>query len=57
MANKLVQKLKVIESKTELTMKPRTCLDVQGYQAVVPLYLMGVPNNMITKKMVPMNRK
>lgn len=57
MANKLVQKLKVIESKTEPTMKPRTCLGVQSYQAVVPLYLMGVPNNMVTKKMVPMKRK
>ena len=57
MASKLVQKLKVIESKTEPTMKPRTCLGVQGYQAVVPLYLMGVPNNMVTKKMVPMKQK
>lgn len=57
MANKLVQKLKVIESKTEPTMKPRTCLGVQGYQAVVPLYLMGVPNNMVTKKIVPMKQK
>lgn len=57
MANKLVQKLKVIESKTEPTMKPRTCLGVQGYQAIVPLYLMGVPNNMVTKKMVPMKQK
>lgn len=57
MAGKLVQKLKVIESKTEPTMKPRTCLGVQGYQAVVPLYLMGVPNNMVTKKMVPMKQK
>ena len=57
MANKLVQKLKVIESKTEPTMKPRTCLGVQGYQAVVPLYLMGVPNNMVTKKIVLMKQK
>lgn len=57
MASKLVQKLKVIESKTEPTMKPRTCLGIQGYQAVVPLYLMGVPNNMVTKKMVPMKQK
>lgn len=38
-------------------MKPRTCLGVQDYQAVVPLYLMGVPNNMVTKKMVPMKQK
>lgn len=57
MASKLVQKLKVIESKTEPTMKPRNKLDVCGYQAVVPLYLQGVPNNMVNKKMVPVKQK
>ncbi len=57
MATKLVQKLKVIESKTEPMMKPRSKLDVCGYQAVVPLYLQGVPNNMVNKKMVPVKQK
>lgn len=57
MATNLVQKLKVIESKTEPTMKPRNQLNVCGYQAVVPLYLQGVPNNMIDKKMVPVKQK
>ena len=57
MATKLVQKLKVIESKTEPTMKPKNVLGVQGYQAIVPLYLMGVPNNMVTKKMTPVKQK
>lgn len=57
MASKLVQKLKVIESKTEPTMKPRNKLDVCGYQAIVPLYLQGVPNNMVNKKMVPIKQK
>ena len=57
MASKLVQKLKVIESKTEPAMKPRNTLSVCGYQAVVPLYLQGVPNNMINKKMVPVKQK
>lgn len=57
MATKLVQKLKVIESKTEPTMKPKNVLGVAGYQAIVPLYLQGVPNNMVTKKMVPMKQK
>lgn len=57
MATKLVQKLKVIESKTEPTMKPRSALSVCGYQAVVPLYLQGVPNNMVNKKMVPIKQK
>lgn len=57
MATKLVQKLKVIESKTEPTMKPRNTLSVAGYQAIVPLYLQGVPNNMVNKKMVPVKQK
>lgn len=57
MATKLVQKLKVIESKTEPTMKPRNTLSVCGYQAIVPLYLNGVPNNMVNKKMVPIKQK
>ena len=57
MATKLVQKLKVIESKTETTMKPKNVLGVAGYQAIVPLYLQGVPNNMVTKKMTPVKQK
>lgn len=57
MASKLVQKLKIIESKTEPMMKPRNKLDVCGYQAIVPLYLQGVPNNMVNKKMVPIKQK
>lgn len=57
MATKLVQKLKVIESKTEPTMKPKNTLSVAGYQAIVPLYLQGVPNNMVTKKMTPVKQK
>ena len=57
MASKLVQRLKVIESKTEPTMKPKNQLGVCGYQAIVPLYLQGVPNNMMNKKMVPVKQK
>lgn len=57
MASKLVQRLKVIENKTEPTMKPRNTLGVCGYQAIVPLYLQGVPNNMMNKKMVPIKQK
>ncbi|NMA75095.1 MAG: hypothetical protein GX963_13305 [Bacteroidales bacterium] len=57
MATKLVQKLKVIESKIEPTMKPRNVLGVAGYQVIVPLYLQGIPNNMVTKKMVPVKQK
>lgn len=57
MAQKLVQRLKVVENKTQPTMKPRNTLGVCGYQAVVPLYLQGVPNNMVSKKMVPVKQK
>lgn len=57
MAQKLVQRLKVVENKTQPVMKPRNTLGVCGYQAVVPLYLQGVPNNMVSKKMVPVKQK
>lgn len=57
MATKLVQKLKVTETKMQPAMKPRTTLSVAGYQAIVPLYLQGVPNNMVNKKMVPIKQK
>lgn len=57
MATKLVQKLKVIENEAQPVMRPRSKLDVCGYQAVVPLYLQGVPTNMINKKMVPVKQK
>lgn len=57
MATKLVQKLKVSESKMQPVMKPKTTLSVAGYQAIVPLYLQGVPNNMVNKKMVPVKQK
>ena len=57
MATKLVQKLKVIEKETQPTMKSKPTLNVAGYQAIVPLYLNGVPNNMVTKKMTPVKQK
>lgn len=57
MATKLVQKLKVTETKMQPTMKPKNVLGVAGYQAIVPLYLQGVPNNMVNKKMVPIKQK
>lgn len=57
MSTKLVQKLKVVENKMEPTMKAKTTLSVCGYQAVVPLYLNGVPANMVNKKMVPVKQK
>lgn len=57
MANKLTQKLKVIENKTQPIMRPKNFMSVAGYQAIVPLYLQNAPNNMVNKKMVPAKQK
>ncbi len=57
MATKLTQRLKVIENQTQPMMKPKNALSVAGYQAIVPLYLQGVPNNMVAKKMTPVKQK
>ena len=52
----LKQKLDIEEHK-EQQMTYKNVQSVQGYHPIVPLYLMGVPNNMVTKKMIPMKRK
>ena len=57
MATKLVQRLKVKESKMEPIMKSKTTIGVAGYQPIVPLFLSGVPTNMVSKKMVPVKQK
>lgn len=57
MAEKLTQRLKVAESKMEPVMKPRNTTSMCGYQAIVPMYLNGQPNNMLNKKMVPVKQK
>lgn len=57
MANKLVQKLKVIEKEVQPNMKSKQTIGVAGYQAIVPLYLNGIPANMVNKKMVPVKQK
>lgn len=56
MSERLSNRLKV-EGKFEPTMTYRNVQSVQGYHPIVPLYLIGIPNNMITKKMVPMKQK
>lgn len=57
MSDTLVQRLKAEESKMEPVMTSKNVLGVQGYQAVVPLYLMGVPTNMVRRQMVPVKQK
>lgn len=56
MSERLSNRLKA-EGKFEPTMTHRNVQSVQGYHPIVPLYLMGIPNNMIIKKMVPMKQK
>lgn len=56
MSERLKNRLKV-EGKFEPSMTYRNVQSVQGYHPIVPLYLMGIPNNMVTKKMVPMKQK
>lgn len=52
----LKQKLDFEEHK-EPQMTYKNIQSVQGYHPIVPLYLMGVPNNMVTKKLVPLKQK
>lgn len=56
MSKKLTQKLKVA-SKPATQMKPRNVLSVAGYQPIVPLYLAGVPTNMVNKQLVTVKSK
>ena len=57
MAQKLVNKLKVIDKKTEMVTKRRSVNSVAGFHPIVPLYLAGVPTSMVSYKMVPVKQK
>lgn len=57
MANKLTNKLKVKENQSAMVHKRKTINSVAGFQPIVPLYLSGVPNNMVSQKMVPVKQK
>lgn len=56
-AEELTKKLKVAETQKEVQTVYKSILSMCGYQAIVPLYLQGVPNNMVNKKMVPIKNK
>lgn len=56
-AKELTQKLKIAETQKEVDMVYKSVLSVCGFQAIVPLYLQGVPNNMVNKKMIPIKNK
>jgi len=53
----LTKKLKLAETDKQVQTVAKNILSMCGYQAIVPLYLNGVPNNMINKKMVPIKQK
>lgn len=56
-AEKLTKALKVAQLDTQQQTAYRNVLSVCGYQAIVPLYLQGVPNSMVNKKLVPVKQK
>lgn len=56
-AQELTLKLKKIETQKEVQTQYKNILSMCGYQAIVPLYLQDVPNNMINKKLVPVKNK
>ena len=57
MSDTLVQRLKAEQSKMEPVMVSKNTIGVQGYQPIVPLYLMGVPTNMVRREMTPIKQK
>lgn len=57
MSKRLTQTLKIESGRMENVMVSKNIVNVQGYQPIVPLYLNGIPVNMITRKMQPMKQK
>ena len=55
-SKKLTNKLNM-RVKLQNGTKNKNVYDVQGYQCCVPLYLQGVPTNMIARKSVPIKQK
>lgn len=56
MSQRLNQRLKA-EGKMEHVMVARPVQSVEGFQPIIPLYLNGIPNNMINRKMQPVKQK
>lgn len=56
-AQDLTKKLKIAEADKQVLQTYKNVLSMAGYQAIVPLYLNGVPNNMVNKKLVPIKQK
>lgn len=56
-AEELTKKLKIAETQKDVQTTYKNILSMCGYQAIVPLYLQGVPNNMVNKRIVPIKNK
>lgn len=57
MAKKLNAKLQIKEKQNAMVNKRKMVNSVAGFQPIVPLYLAGVPTNMVSQKMVPVKQK
>lgn len=56
-AEDLTRKLKLAETQKDVQMVYKNILSVCGFQAIVPLYLQGVLNNMVNKRITPIKNK
>ena len=56
-AQSLSEKMNIARMDAQQQVIYKDVLSVCGYQAMVPLYLQGVPTNMMSKKIVPVKRK
>ena len=57
MAEKLTKILKASKNSMAPSMKAKPVNSVCGFQAIVPAYLQGLPNSMVSRKMVPIKNK
>lgn len=57
MSQRLTQTLKAKQSQMQMVQRRKMVNDVAGFQPIVPLYLAGAPNNMVSQKMVPVKQK
>lgn len=57
MSEKLTRTLNVEMGNMEKVMVTKNAVNVQGYQPIVPLFLNGIPANMVSRKMQPVKQK
>lgn len=57
MSQKLNQRLRIAEDKMDKVMVSKNILGVQGYHPIVSLFLNGIPNNMVTRRVQLVSKK